>query len=203
MEQREPPDDSLAAHAMAAVTQLHPDSRGKLSLGKIRHGLRTPINHIIGYAELLQEDAAAKLPDGFLTDLEKIRIGGNVLLAQINQHFNEDRFCAAAPDLHALCHELRTPVNYIIGNGEMLAEQCDDAGQPEFKSDLAKIVSAARGAALSRQLLASDGANCVVHQNLKLAATSTTLPSNVFLASNSVYHLASSVSGDGVPVPSV
>jgi CheY-like chemotaxis protein len=67
-----------------------------------------------------------------------------MLLAQINQHFSEDRFGAAAPDLHALCHELRTPVNYIIGYGEMLAEQCDEAGQPEFKSDLAKIVSAAQ-----------------------------------------------------------
>ena len=144
MEQREPPDDSLAAHARAAVTRLHADSRGKLSLAKIRHGLRTPINHIIGYAELLQEDAAANLPAGFVTDLEKIRSGGNMLLAQINQHFSEDRFGTAAPDLHALCHELRTPVNYIIGYGEMLAEQCDEAGQPEFKSDLAKIVSAAQ-----------------------------------------------------------
>jgi adenylate cyclase len=144
MEQQGPAADSLAANAMAAVTRLHPDSRGKLSLAKIRHGLRTPINHIIGYAELLQEDAAAKLPDDFITDLEKIRSGGNILLAQINQHFSEDRFCAAAPDLHVLCHELRTPVNYIIGYGEMLAEQCDEAGQPEFKSDLAKIVSAAQ-----------------------------------------------------------
>jgi class 3 adenylate cyclase len=144
MEQQEPTADSLAANAMSAVTRLHPDSGGKLSLAKIRHGLRTPINHIIGYAELLQEDAAAKLPAGFITDLEKIRSGGNILLAQINQHFSEDRFCAAAPDLHVLGHELRTPVNYIIGYGEMLAEQCDEAGQPEFKSDLAKIVSAAQ-----------------------------------------------------------
>ena len=143
MEQRGPVDDSLAASAMAAITRLHPDSGIKPSLAKIRHGLRTPINHIIGYAEILREEAGDKFPAGFVTDLENIRSGGNMLLALINQHFSEDCFCAAEPDLHALCHELRTPVNHIIGYGEMLAEQCDDAGRPEFKSDLGKIISAA------------------------------------------------------------
>src|SRR6202023_1720232 len=47
-------------------------------------------------------------------------------------------------DLHAVCHKLRTPVNTVIGYGELLAEQCDDAGQPEIKSDVEKIVSAAQ-----------------------------------------------------------
>ncbi len=128
---------------MAAMTRSHPDSRGKLSLAKIRHNLRTPINHIIGYAEILQEETADKLPATFVTDLEKIHSSGYILLALINRHFSEDCFCATEPDLHTLCHELRTPVNHIIGYGEMLAEQCDELGQPELKSDLAKIVSAA------------------------------------------------------------
>jgi adenylate cyclase len=137
MEQREPAEDSLAA------SRLPRGSEGKLSLAEIRHGLRTPINHIIGYAEILQEEAADKFPAGFVSDLEKIRSGGHMLLALINQHFSEDCFGAAEPDLNVLCHKLRTPVNHIIGYGEMLAEQCDEAGQPELKPDLAKIVSAA------------------------------------------------------------
>jgi adenylate cyclase len=83
MEQRGPADDSLAASAMTAITRLHPESGSKLSLAKIRHGLRTPINHIIGYAEILQEEAADKLPVGFVSDLEKIRSGGNMLLARL------------------------------------------------------------------------------------------------------------------------
>ncbi len=111
------------------------------SLAKIRHGLRTPINHIIGYAEILLEEGADKLPGGFLADLERIRSGGHILLTLVNQQFSEDRFTAET-EPRALCHKLRTPVTHIIGYGEMLAEQCDDFGHPEFKPDLEKIVRA-------------------------------------------------------------
>jgi adenylate cyclase len=138
MEQRRPADDTSAA------SRLPLGSGSKLSLAKIRHGLRTPINHIIGYAEILQEEAVDKLPVGFDSDLEKIRSGGNMLLAMVNLLFSEDGFGAAFPDLHALCHKLRTPVNTVIGYSELLAEQCDDAGQPEIKSDVEKIISAAQ-----------------------------------------------------------
>jgi adenylate cyclase len=143
MSQRGPVDDSLAASATAAITRLQPESAIHPSLAKVRHDLRTPINHIIGYAEILQEEVGDKFPADFITDLEKIRSGGHMLLSLINQHFSEDFFGQAELDLHALGHRLRTPVNHIIGYGEMLAEQCDEAGRPEPKPDLAKIVSAA------------------------------------------------------------
>jgi len=143
MEQRGPDDDSLAASATEATTRSRPERGSKLSLAKIRHGLRTPINHIIGYAEILQEEAADKMPVGFVSDLEKIRTGGNVLLALVNLLFGEDGFGSAFPDLRALGHKVRTPVNTVIGYGELLAEQCDDAGQREIKADVEKIVSAA------------------------------------------------------------
>ena len=38
----------------------------KLDLSKIRHDLRTPINHILGYCEMLQEDE--QLPAVFAPD---------------------------------------------------------------------------------------------------------------------------------------
>ncbi|WP_367027421.1 adenylate/guanylate cyclase domain-containing protein [Methylococcus sp. ANG] len=128
---------------MTGTTAPPPDSRGKLGLAKIRHGLRTPINHIIGYAEILREETADSLPAAFVTDLEKIHSSGYILLALINRHLGEDCTPNAEPDLHALSHELRTPVNHIIGYGELLAEQCDELGRPDLKPDLARIVSAA------------------------------------------------------------
>jgi adenylate cyclase len=113
-------------------------------LAKIRHDLRTPINHIIGFSEILLEETPGHVPESFLTDLQKIRAGGDRLLVLINQHLREDSFPTDKPNLHQLCHELRTPVNHIIGYSELLIEQCQDLGKANFESDLEKINLAAR-----------------------------------------------------------
>jgi class 3 adenylate cyclase len=113
-------------------------------LAKVRHDLRTPINHIIGFSEILLEETPGKVPDRFLEDLQKIRGGGATLLALINQHLSVEAFPVATPDQHQLCHELRTPVNHIIGYTELLMEQCADLGLTQFQADLEKINAAAR-----------------------------------------------------------
>src|SRR5215470_4515470 len=98
----------------------------KRPLAKIRHDLRTPINHIIGFSEMLLEEAPGQVPESFVRDLQKIRSGGDRLLVLINEHLREEMFPAEKPDLHQLCHELRTPVNHIIGYTELLMDQCQE-----------------------------------------------------------------------------
>jgi class 3 adenylate cyclase/CheY-like chemotaxis protein len=142
MEKQASPIDPLTA--VPSIKPSQPDSQNKLGLAKVRHSLRTPINHIMGYAEILLEEAADNgLPTDFATDLEKIHSCGYILLDLINRYLSEDSFSAVKSDPHAVCHELRTPVNHIIGYSEMLAEQCDELGQSALKSDLDKIASAA------------------------------------------------------------
>ena len=116
----------------------------KRPLAKVRHDLRTPINHIIGFSEILLEDAPGQVPESFILDIQKIRAGGAKLLALIHQHLSGDAFPSSKPNLHHLCHELRTPVNHIIGYSELLADQCTDLGRTDFQADLEKINSAAK-----------------------------------------------------------
>jgi sigma-B regulation protein RsbU (phosphoserine phosphatase) len=52
----------------------------------LRHELRTPLNQIIGYTEMLQEDAEAKGQPDFLPDLKKIHQAAQTLLGTINTH---------------------------------------------------------------------------------------------------------------------
>ncbi|HZR15711.1 MAG TPA: adenylate/guanylate cyclase domain-containing protein [Verrucomicrobiae bacterium] len=125
-------------------TRLHRRRKARRPLAKIRHDLRTPINHIIGFSDMLLEEAPGKVSDGFLEDLQKIRAGGTTLLALINQHLSVETFPVATPDQHQLCHELRTPVNHIIGYTELLMDQCGDLGLGQFRADLEKINTAAR-----------------------------------------------------------
>lgn len=120
------------------------DSDQKFRLAKIRHDLRTPINHVIGYSEILQEDAEGYVTNEFLTDLAKIHSGGQQLLGLINRYLGEESFFTKETDLQALCHELRTPANHIIGYSELLTELCDEIGKPEYKSDLEKIIHAGK-----------------------------------------------------------
>ena len=54
-------------------------------LSKIRHDLRTPINQIIGYSELLEEDALEKGQQGFVPDLKKVQSAARKLLGLIDE----------------------------------------------------------------------------------------------------------------------
>jgi len=134
-----PPDLLSQADASPA-----PSAPRKRQLAKIRHDLRTTVNHIIGYSEMLLEEAPARVPESFLLDLRRIRHGGEQLLVLVNQHFNDRAFPNTAPDLHQLCHELRIPVNHIIGYSELLMDQCVESSWDDFHADLAKINLAAK-----------------------------------------------------------
>src|SRR6185295_18992070 len=125
---------------MAATPDSSTQSGLKLDLSRIRHDLRTPINHIMGYCELLQEEDA--VPEEFQPDLKRIHGGGQQLLALIKEYFDEATFQEKRHDLQRLCHELRTPVNHIVGYAELLEEQCKERGLAHLLPDLRKIAEA-------------------------------------------------------------
>jgi PAS domain S-box-containing protein len=53
-------------------------------LGQMSHELRTPIHAIVGYCELLQEEARDRGLDSFLDDLHKVRTASDRLLAMVS-----------------------------------------------------------------------------------------------------------------------
>ena len=54
---------------------------------QLLHDLRSPLNQIIGYSELLTEDADGPRRDSIVTDLEKVRAAGHRLLALLEENF--------------------------------------------------------------------------------------------------------------------
>ncbi|HEV7485279.1 MAG TPA: response regulator [Thermoanaerobaculia bacterium] len=64
---------------------------------QLLHELRGPLNHIIGYSEMLTEEADSQRREGFAIDLEKIRAAGHRMLALI-----EDNFTSATDTLPVL-----------------------------------------------------------------------------------------------------
>ncbi|HLE69748.1 MAG TPA: response regulator, partial [Vicinamibacteria bacterium] len=68
------------------AVEEHPEEETKSPTPamSLRHDLRTPINQIIGYGEMLAEEAASEGHQQYVPDLEKIGIAARNLLATID-----------------------------------------------------------------------------------------------------------------------
>ena len=119
------------------------DRSGRVYLTTLRHDLRAPIGAIIGYAELLSEDLGGDLGSEFLEDLHKIRDAGRTLLGMVDDLFDPRAIAEGTLDLanvgSHLRHDLRTPLNHVIGYSEMLVEEAEDGGREQLAADLGRI----------------------------------------------------------------
>ncbi len=145
------PEAGAGAHGGAAA--MDPERVRQATLGHVRHELRTPINGIIGYSEMLMEDVDQP---GLVEDLQRIRESGHRLLDRVDALLRPERLPPGAlDDLGAFAAQvevdLRTPINAVVGYAEMLIEDCDEPGREHLRPDLQRILDAAR------RLLAASG----------------------------------------------
>jgi adenylate cyclase len=103
---------------------------------------------IIGYSEMLLEDAEdAGLAD-FASDLKQVLSAGRQLLAIVNDLLDAQKLASddVAFNLEALIanldYQARTPLNGIIGYSEILLENAADQGREAITPDLQKIHTA-------------------------------------------------------------
>ena len=66
-------------------------------VAQLRHDLRTPVNQILGYSEMLQEDAEAAGQSAYVSDLQKIQLAARNLLTIVNTKLNRDALAGAIP----------------------------------------------------------------------------------------------------------
>jgi PAS domain S-box-containing protein len=110
-------------------------------LANMSHELRTPLNAIIGYAELLQEDAASTDEAQRVRDLERIRTAGRHLLALINDVLDMSKIEAGRVDLHLETFDLRSLIEQVADASETLATQHDNVMRVRLADDLGLVRS--------------------------------------------------------------
>ncbi len=122
-------------------------SRTKSSfLANMSHELRTPMNAIIGYSEMLMEEAEDAGQEGFVPDLKKIHAAGKHLLGLINDVLDLSKIEAGKTTLYleefnvaAMVGEVASTIQPLVAkNGNELVINCP----PEFgtmKADVTKI----------------------------------------------------------------
>lgn len=130
-----------------------PERVRRAALGHVRHELRTPINAILGYSEMLLEDEP---PEEVAQDLGRIRDGGRQLLGLVDSILDAGRIAAdSGRDVESYAAQieadLRTPITSVVGYCEMLIEAEEEAGRTSMTADLERIREAARS------LLATSG----------------------------------------------
>jgi signal transduction histidine kinase len=112
-------------------------------LAELRHNLRTPLNHVIGYAELLIEDASGANP-GVLDPLRHIHSAAKAALSDINGALS-NRAAVERAELSALYEKIRPRVERIRSCLHALEnrERETSGAPPEWREDLNRIGNAA------------------------------------------------------------
>jgi signal transduction histidine kinase/DNA-binding response OmpR family regulator len=115
-------------------------------LAKMSHELRTPMNAIIGYSEMLEEEAEELGQEDFVPDLRKINAAGKHLLALINDILDLSKVEAGKMDLHLETFDVGEMIQDVTGTirpliaqkGNELDVACEgDLG--EMCADLTKV----------------------------------------------------------------
>jgi signal transduction histidine kinase/DNA-binding response OmpR family regulator len=115
-------------------------------LANMSHELRTPMNAILGYSEMLIEEAEEGDPQSLVADLQKINAAGKHLLALINDVLDLSKIEAGKMTLFVesfdvsimLAEVVSTIAPLVEKNGNVLEVRCPkDAGT--MRADLTKV----------------------------------------------------------------
>ncbi len=109
------------------------------TLTQLRHALRTPLNQIIGYSEMLMESIEGLEAERLLRDIKKIHTAGGQLLALFNDALAPWKIETGKIDLLGMRREMLTPLNAIIGYSELCQEEANELGKADVVSDLKRI----------------------------------------------------------------
>lgn len=133
--------------AQRAKVQAEIASQAKTQfLANMSHELRTPMNAIIGYTEMLQEDAKDQGQEEFIPDLQKIHGASHHLLDLINNLFDMSRIESAQLELYIETFDIVPMIQDVVATitpllekqSNVLKVKCDSA-LGIMSADLTKI----------------------------------------------------------------
>ncbi len=108
-------------------------------LAKMSHELRTPLNAVLGYSEILLEDAELEGRGEQIADLQKISAAGKHLLAMVNDILDISKIEAGKMELNIEVVDLDKLVDEVESTARPLAAKNTNAFIVERSGELGKI----------------------------------------------------------------
>jgi signal transduction histidine kinase/NO-binding membrane sensor protein with MHYT domain/CheY-like chemotaxis protein len=108
-------------------------------LANMSHELRTPMNAIIGYSEMLAEDADDDGNEDAASDLKKIQGAGKHLLSLINDVLDLSKIEAGKMDIHLERFEIGSMIEDVISTAEPLVAKNGNRFRVEVDPSLGQM----------------------------------------------------------------
>ncbi len=113
----------------------------RTTAAQLRHDLRTPFNQIIGYSEMLIEDAEASSNDFVSSNIGRVLTDAQQLLALIDEILDPH---AQRPSQERLNRDLLFPLSHLLNHVERLVVSAQQRGQDEVTADIERILEAVK-----------------------------------------------------------
>ena len=136
------------------------------ALSELRHELRTPVNHIMGYAEMLLEDAQSAGDEQAQrrAALTETLGAARDVLGLIGQALPATRSEVSPEEVRSLYQSLRQPQERIVTAARQLLEEDGARHDGEFVADVKKILSAAERLVMDDRAPADADASSMRHE---------------------------------------
>ena len=108
---------------------------------QLRHDLRTPFNQIIGYSEMLIEDAEASGNEFVVNNIGTVLHDAQQLLALIDEILDPH---AQRPSQERLNRDLLFPLSHLLSHVERLLHTSQQRADDEITGDIERILEAVR-----------------------------------------------------------
>jgi class 3 adenylate cyclase len=113
-------------------------------LGNVRHDLHNPLNDILGFSQLLQEEARAQEQAGLIPEFDAIHQAAGRLLKQINHTLDLEHLKANPGALDQLRQTASALLSQILATTESLSAKCALLAERTFGDDVARIAASTR-----------------------------------------------------------
>jgi phosphoserine phosphatase RsbU/P len=111
---------------------------------KVRHDLRNPLSDILGFCDVLREEAVERQLDQLLPEFKLIHEAATRIFSEVNHALSPEYLKHGGADFALLEAVIRLHVDKILSSTESLSAKCDLLDPSSFGDDLLRISSSAR-----------------------------------------------------------